>query len=90
MIPITGQPTGIHRIALTADAQKIDRMMLGPAGVVQLWPADKQLVIGEGLETVLAAATQVALSRRTAAAGMGHAVERQPGPVSRDRRRRVG
>ena len=59
MIPITGQPTGIHRIALTADAQKIDRMMLGPAGVVQLWPAGKQLVIGEGLETVLAAATRL-------------------------------
>ena len=57
--PITGQPTGIHRIALTADAQKIDRMMLGPAGVVQLWSADKQLVIGEGLETVLAAATRL-------------------------------
>ena len=57
--PISGQPTGIHRIALTADAQKIDRMMLGPAGVVQLWPADKQLVIGEGLETVLAAATRL-------------------------------
>ena len=34
-------------------------MMLGPAGVVQLWPADKQLVIGEGLETVLAAATRL-------------------------------
>ena len=34
-------------------------MMLGPAGVVQLWPADKQLVIGEGLETTLAAATRL-------------------------------
>ena len=34
-------------------------MMLGPAGVVQLWSADKQLVIGEGLETVLAAATRL-------------------------------
>ena len=55
--PVSGEPTGIQRIALTADAQKIDRMMLGPAGVVQLWPAGKQLVIGEGLETVLAAAT---------------------------------
>ena len=37
--PISGAPTGIQRIALTPDAQKIDRMMLGPAGVVQLWPA---------------------------------------------------
>ena len=33
--------------------------MLGPAGVVKLWPAGKQLVIGEGLETVLAAATRL-------------------------------
>ena len=34
-------------------------MMLGPAGVVQIWPAGKQLAIGEGLETVLAAATRI-------------------------------
>jgi hypothetical protein len=52
-------PTGIQRIALTADAHKIDRMMFGPSGVVQLWPAGERLVIGEGLETVLAAATRL-------------------------------
>ena len=52
-------PIGIQRIALTADAQKIDRRMLGTAGVVKLWPAGKQLVVGEGLETVLAAATRL-------------------------------
>ena len=57
--PISDAPTGIQRIALTPDAQKIDRMMLGPAGVVKLWPAGKQLVIGEGLETTLAAATRL-------------------------------
>jgi hypothetical protein len=57
--PISGQPTGIHRTALTPDARKIDRRMLGVAGVVQLWPADRQLVVGEGLETVLAAATRL-------------------------------
>ena len=34
-------------------------MMLGTAGVVKLWPAGKQLVIGEGLETMLAAATRL-------------------------------
>ena len=33
--PVTGEPTGIQRVALTQDAQKIDRMMLGPAGVVR-------------------------------------------------------
>jgi putative DNA primase/helicase len=29
------------------------------AGVVKLWPADETLVVGEGLETVLAAATRI-------------------------------
>jgi hypothetical protein len=55
----TDTPTGIHRIALTADAQKIDRRTLGRVGAVKLWPAGPQLVVGEGLETVLAAATRV-------------------------------
>lgn len=57
--PVSDAPTGIQRIALTPDAQKIDRMMLGTAGVVKLWPASASLVIGEGLETVLAAATRL-------------------------------
>jgi hypothetical protein len=52
-------PIGIQRIALTPDAQKIDRRMLGLSGVVKLWPAGKQLVVGEGLETTLAAATRL-------------------------------
>jgi hypothetical protein len=33
--------------------------MLGHAGMVKLWPAGPQLVVGEGLETVLAAATRI-------------------------------
>jgi hypothetical protein len=33
--------------------------MLGRHGVVKLWPAGSQLVVGEGLETVLAAATRI-------------------------------
>ena len=57
--PAGDAPIGIQRIALTPDARKIDRMMLGKAGVVKLWPAGKQLVLGEGLETVLAAATRL-------------------------------
>jgi hypothetical protein len=57
--PCGDAPIGIQRIALTLDARKIDRMMLGKAGVVKLWPAGKQLVLGEGLETVLAAATRL-------------------------------
>ena len=56
---LTDAPIGIQRIALTPDAQKIDRRMLGKHGVVKLWPPGSQLVIGEGLETVLAAATRI-------------------------------
>jgi DNA polymerase len=55
----TDAPTGIHRIGLTSDARKIDRHMLGCAGVVKLWTAGSQLVVGEGIETVLAAATRI-------------------------------
>jgi len=58
--PTTDAVTGIQRIGLTADARKIDRRMLGRRGTVKLWPAGSQLVIGEGLETALAAATRLA------------------------------
>jgi CHC2 zinc finger/Toprim domain len=53
----TDAPTGIQRIGLTADAKKIDRLMLGRSGIVKVWPAGPQLVVGEGLETVCAAAS---------------------------------
>jgi CHC2 zinc finger/Toprim domain len=52
-------PVSIHRIALTPDAEKIDRRMLGSGGVVKLWPASDRLVVGEGIETTLAAATRI-------------------------------
>src|SRR5262245_11717024 len=55
----TNEPTGIHRIALTPNACKIDRWSLGKLGAVKLWPAGPQLVVGEGIETVLAAATRI-------------------------------
>ena len=55
----TDAPTGIHRIALTPEGKKIDRRILGRSGAVKLWPAGSQLVIGEGIETVLAAATRI-------------------------------
>jgi CHC2 zinc finger/Toprim domain len=54
--PVTDEPTGIQRIALTAGGSKIERKMLGRSGVVQLWPTGARLVVGEGLETTLAAA----------------------------------
>jgi hypothetical protein len=61
--PVTNEPTGIHRTALTADAKKIERLSLGPTrgSVIKLW-ADEDvsygLVLGEGIETTLAAATR--------------------------------
>ena len=58
--PVTDAPAGIQRIGLTPDAKKIDRRMLGRSGTVKLWPANGgHLVIGEGIETVLAAATRI-------------------------------
>jgi Toprim domain/CHC2 zinc finger len=60
--PLTDAPVGIQRIALEhrdGKIEKIDRRMLGHAGVVKLWPAETTLVAGEGLETTLAAATRV-------------------------------
>jgi hypothetical protein len=58
----TDEPAGIHRIALTPEAQKIGRRMLGrwPAPrAIKLWPATDRLFLGEGVETVLAAATRL-------------------------------
>ena len=60
--PLTDEPVGIQRIALrhrNGRIEKIERRMLGRAGVVKIWPAGPQLVVGEGLETVLAAATRI-------------------------------
>ena len=60
--PETDQPIGIQRIALElrdGKVCKVDRFALGRTGVVKLWPAGSQLVVGEGLETTLAAATRI-------------------------------
>ena len=60
--PSTGEPCGIHRIALAESAGKVDRIdrrALGAMGVVKLWPANGRLVVGEGIETTLAAATRI-------------------------------
>jgi Toprim domain len=60
--PMTDMPVGIHRIALAqtnGTVTKLDRMAFGHMGVVPLWPLNggDHLVVGEGLETTLAAAT---------------------------------
>ena len=55
----TGEPKAIHRTAITANGEKLGRKALGPkAGcVIRLWPvATHRLVIGEGIESVLAGA----------------------------------
>ena len=54
--PIDDTPIGIQRIALTQDngrIVKVKRMALGCLGAVKLWPANGQLVVGEGLERCL-------------------------------------
>jgi hypothetical protein len=59
---ITDEFAGVHRIALTLDAQKIERRMLGRwprPRAIKLWPATTVLYLGEGIETVLAAATRL-------------------------------
>ncbi|MGY8682665.1 toprim domain-containing protein [Bradyrhizobium sp. UFLA05-153] len=60
--PVTDEPVGIQRTALEekpGQVLRIERRMLGRIGVVKLWPASTDLVVGEGLETVLAAATRI-------------------------------
>jgi hypothetical protein len=58
--PVTDAVLGIQRIGLAqanGEVAKIDRMALGHMGVVKLWPVGGgRLVVGEGVETVLAAA----------------------------------
>jgi Toprim domain len=62
----TDAPAGIHRIALTPEVfagAKVERQMLGrwlKPRAIKLWPATNQLYFGEGIETVLGAATRIA------------------------------
>src|SRR5262249_21272089 len=61
---VTNTPNGVMRTALTDDGHKIDRLGLGPkaGGAIKLWPdaaIAHGLVVGEGLETVAAAATRI-------------------------------
>jgi hypothetical protein len=53
----TDEVAGIHRIALTANAEKIGRMMLGSwprPRAIKLRAASERLIIGEGIETTIA------------------------------------
>jgi hypothetical protein len=54
--PLTDEPIGIHRTALTPGGEKIGRRMLGKAGVVKFSPVEdvlEGLGIAEGIETAL-------------------------------------
>lgn len=61
----TDEPAGIHRIALTPDVfvgGKVQRKTLGSwhaPRAIKLWPATDRLFFGEGIKTVLAAATRL-------------------------------
>jgi hypothetical protein len=74
----TDEFAGIHRIALTPDVfagTKVERRMLGswPAPrAIKLWPAGEHLFLGEGIETVLAAATRFGMRPAWAAGSSGN------------------
>jgi hypothetical protein len=60
----SGEPRAVHRTAVTPSGEKVGRMALGPKNgcVIRLWADDevsRSLVAGEGIETVLAAATRI-------------------------------
>jgi putative DNA primase/helicase len=61
---VSGEPRAIHRTAITETGEKVGRKTLGPSAgcVIRLWPDEevgRGLVIGEGVETTLAAATRI-------------------------------
>src|SRR5262249_50542214 len=62
---ITGEPRAIHRRPISPEGDKLDHWRaLGPTAgcVIRLWPDDAVelgLVLGEGIETCLVAATQI-------------------------------
>jgi hypothetical protein len=59
---VTGAPLGIHRRHIGIPAAKPRSLGTTAGGVIRLWPDEdvgEGLVIGEGVETVLAAATRI-------------------------------
>jgi putative DNA primase/helicase len=61
---LNNTPQAVHRTALSSAGKKLGRKVLGSkaGAAVKLWPDDEVsvgLVIGEGLETVLSAATRI-------------------------------
>ena len=88
----TDAPAGILRTALTADGRKIDRLSLGrwhAPRAIKFWPASETLVIGEGIETVLAAATRITARRHAVTSGLGDRGRRTAGDLAADRGRQA-
>lgn len=59
---LSDEPRAIHRTWVSDDGRALGKMAMGPIAraAVKLWPLDADnLVIGEGIETVLAAATRL-------------------------------
>jgi DNA polymerase I-like protein with 3'-5' exonuclease and polymerase domains len=81
----TDEVAGIHRIALTADAEKIGRMMLGSWSrprAIKLRPgADKKLIVGEGIETTIAGGMRARKTIALWAMGSANAIRQLP-PVT--------
>jgi hypothetical protein len=80
---LTDAPAGIHRTALTADAQKLGRMMLGSwpsARAIKLRSAGNELIVGEGIETTLAGNAIISTQAESAlwAMGSAHAIGQLP------------
>jgi DNA polymerase len=75
---VTDEFAGIHRIALTPDVftgAKVQRRTLGSwpmPRAIKLWPLGDHLFLGEGIETVLAAATRLMMRPAWAAGSSGN------------------
>jgi hypothetical protein len=77
----TDAVAGIHRIALTANAEKIDRKMLGAWSrprAVKLRPIGEKLLIGEGIETTMSGSMKVHWSSALWACGSASAIAKLP------------
>jgi DNA polymerase I-like protein with 3'-5' exonuclease and polymerase domains len=78
----TDEIAGIHRIALSASAEKIGRMMLGSwprPRAIKLRASNDQLMAGEGIDTVIAGAMRLANTSSTLwAMGSANAIGKLP------------
>jgi hypothetical protein len=77
----TDEVAGIHRIALTAKAEKIGRMMLGSwpqPRAIKLRSGSDKLIVGEGIETALAGGTQRNSTGAVWAMGSANAIAQLP------------